>query len=679
MDLDSLCANKEASPSKSNMTIKVPPGNEGESSKVEVPEASPEAAPTENVAEQKSKKNLKVLLIVGTILALAAIAIVVALVPDWGGETTTESAAEAAQGDNTGSAGSAGNDTTDNEETNGQLFSATTQRYFESNDGAFKIKIPLLSSNVTEPYTSIEEARHDLEQLAKLVVNDAIQQGQSMTFGDRVPSPGGPPEAALGSEAAGGDAAADNDAGSAFAGVDDFGTYQQEAGVVRSDFVKSNGVHIFAAKSDQILVWNLEGTLLKTVTMPAIDVTFVDEEFADEDMLNDEGGDSDSTTSSTAEARSMPIPWNPKPYIQALMLNPEGTRLTAIVGGYGAEYWTWNGVDIAPVIQDYKGTRIIVYDIQDDGTLTELSKTDINGYHLNSYSEGDNAHIVTKTGLNTWDYLEQPMQRWMPEYAGMSDEEYQVTAIVKAEEIIPIFVNKVMDLYATEGEVLLSRLAVFADSISDDSKMNTQVFGRIANSITEVNSFDMSASFLTDTFDVSTAATLQPGSWGYVYATNDWIWVADNGWRWIQEDGTYVQDTILLGFRLDGPSSTFSAFGTVPGTPLSQFSLDFYKDDETATEYIRVATTINFGWGIWWGGPANVDETVAENASRTKNQVIVMEVPTEDGLQMGNQLIQRGSVQLGKINEVRSPAKVEESHCCLLSVANTSRLRLSRG
>ncbi|KAL3921216.1 MAG: hypothetical protein SGILL_002864 [Bacillariaceae sp.] len=743
------------------MTVEIPSGNEGEE-EVEVKqveESAPESAPetlkytkSETVAEKRSKKNLKILLILGTILALAAIAIAVALVPDWGSsssattsavsassasttsaENTVQSsdsdagATETAQ-DSIGDSGSAssssssqGGDPDASDETpsiedpvssspptmedlvsttpptiedtlsntNGsEVLSANKERFFESDEGVFKIKIPLLSENITEPYTSIEEARKDIEQLAKLVVNDAIQQG-STAFIDRVP--GGVPEMAFESEAqddsATGASPGFAGSGGAFADVSDFETYQQEAGVVRSDLVKSNGAFVFAAKSDQIFVWDVRGTLLKTVTMPTINVTddtggmggepfpmpmdgvFVDEEgvlidadtgepvdpdeFMEAEMGDDEEADSDSTTSSTntAEARSMPMPWTPKPYIEALILGAEGTRLTAIVAGYGAEYWTWLSEEIAPVIQDYKGTRVIVYDIEDDGTLTELSRTDMNGYHLNSYTVGDNVHVVTKTGLNTWDYLEEPMQRWNIQYDEMSDEEYEAAAILLAEELIPLWVNKVMDLYATDSEVLLSRLAVFADSISDDSKTNLQVFGGIAHSITEVNSFDMSASFLTETFDVSTAATLQPGSWGYVYATTDWIWVADNGWRWIKEDGTYVQDTILLGFRLDGSSSTFSAFGTVPGTPLSQFSLDFYKDPETAKEYIRVATTIDFGWGIWLGRPVGVEVTEDENTSRTKNQVIVMEVPSEEGLQIGNQLIERGSVQLGKINE----------------------------
>jgi hypothetical protein len=631
--------------SKNIMTVEIPAGNEEVASfqmEVKPSEAVPEAAPlAETKAAQKSKRTYRVLLIVGTLFALAAVAIVVALVPDYGKTATASaSAADAAKdGVNAGS---------EEEE-----YVATRQRYYESNEGAFRIKIPLLSSDVTDPYTSVADARKDIEQLAKVVVNDAIKQGSSF---DPYPPTGGEfPEATFESEAQGQQAGGDKEVADApnadFSGVNDYGTYQQETGVIRSDYVKSNGKHVFAVLADRILVWDLDGALQQTITMPAINVTNNNlfpqpEPFEGEEMVAEE--ETETSTATTAEIRDSAIVWNPRPYIQGLMLNPEGTRLTAIVGGYGAEYWN-GGVDIAPVVQDYKGTRVIVYDVGSDGSLTELSQTDLNGYHVNSYSVGDNAHVVTKTGLNTWDYLVQPLQRWMPEYQGMSDEEYEVAAIVKAEEIIPVFVDKVLGLYTLDGDVSLSRLAVFADTISENAEMNIQVFGGIANSITEVNSFDMSMSFFTTTFDVSISATLQPGSWGYVYATNDWIWVADNGWRWIQEDGIYVQDTILLGFRLDGPSATFSAFGTVPGTPLSQFSLDFYKDLETEKEYIRVATTTDFGWGMWWGG---MDGAVEENVSRTKNQVIVMEVPTEDGLQTGNELIQRGSVELGKKDEV---------------------------
>ncbi|KAG7353414.1 beta propeller domain containing protein [Nitzschia inconspicua] len=643
------------------MMLEVPSGDNPDPKwEQEAVETAPPCDPKIDAAanETKNRKNLKTFAFLGAIVVLAVIAVLVAVLPSWGtncgsdGCTTTSSNLYS------------GN------ETESPLF-------YEANEGAFRIKIPLLSSDITKPYTSVEEAKYDIEQLAKFVVNNAITERSSwgadgpMYFPDKdgVALESG----AEGDRQEGAPVSSSTSDSGAFGGASSFETYQQEAGVVRSDSVKSNGVHVFAALTDKILVWDLQGSLLQTVVMTPINVTkdsftgtpYVLEEV--QDKASDEAQDENEIVEedATAERTDYNWVWNPQPYIQALMLNPQGTRLVAIVGGYGVEYTM--GQDLIPVIQDYKGTRIIVYDIQDDGSLAEVSQTDINGYHANSYSVEDHVHIVTKTSLQTWDHLIQPIDRFMPDFEGMSDEEYVAAATVKAEELIPSFVDKVMELYTEDGEVILSRLAVFAESISTDSQMTDSIFSPgIANSITEISSFDMGTLDPLDNLIISTSATLQPGYWGYVYATTDWIWVADQGWRFVEDSNTYVQDTIFLGFRLDGASSTFSVFGSVPGSLLSQFSVDFYQDPVSGEEFIRAATTINTNWGMWWGGrpmaTSNFEEQANDNASRTKNQVIIMKVPMPGGdLQAEDELVQVGSLELGKKDETITAVRFFDS------------------
>mmetsp|Transcript_25143 Transcript_25143/g.44034 ORF Transcript_25143/g.44034 Transcript_25143/m.44034 type:complete len:867 (+) Transcript_25143:200-2800(+) len=606
-----------------------------------VPETVPIEERKENMMEDASEtpsKARKTYLFMGVILVVAAVAIVVALVPDWGksGSTTTSSLASdglpdnGTNGEHNGNSSSTGSTKSESE----APLAGEEPTFFESSEGPFEFKIPLLSSNVTETYRSVEEARHDIEQLARLIVNRQILQG--MENDDWF----GPPIAATTSEVAAdstanGDKGQSESASSAFAGTDDFETYQQEAGVVRSDYVKSNGVHVFAAVQDRILVWDVQGNLRKTVTMPPLNLT--------------NGGKPPLPVEPLpiAEAKSS-IWWNPKPYIQGMLLSPDGARLTVIVGGYGGEYTAKEKT--IPIIYELKGTRVIVYDIGDDGILTEVSRTDIDGNHLNSYSVENNVHIVTKAGLNTWEHLVSPIQRWSQEFYGMTAEEYKVAATVKAQALIPDFVQKVLDLVTVDGQIILSHLAVFADSISADEQTSIQAFGGdVANSLTQVYSFDMSKASTISDLSLSKSATLQPGYWGYVYATNDWIWVADQGWRWIEEENTYAQDTVLLGFKLNGPSTDFAVYGSVPGSLLNQFSIDFYKDQKTETSYVRVATTLNFWWGGWWGVPQEADD----DSSRTKNQVIIMELPPQDDsvIQLDNKLIRRGSVQLGKKDE----------------------------
>jgi hypothetical protein len=620
------------------MKVDIPSGNEETAeTKKEEQQETPEAAlaTTKKISayekiDAQSNKTRKICLSIGIIIVLAAVSIIVALVPDW--------------------------DKQDESNIKGDSYSSTTSQsaFFESTEGPFEVKLPLLSSNITFPYATIEEAKHDIEQLARFIVNQAILEGAVGTgidvgFGpegsetvDAAPPAGARPE---NSPEADGSGAANDDV---FSDVTDFETYQQEKGVVRSDFVKSNGDHVFAAMEDRILVWSVKGDLLDTVTMPPINIPGQHDNgtyyYPPKEATAAQNEDA-SSSSSTAEARSSPIWWEPKPYIQALLITPDGARLTAIVGGYGIEYTMW--ADTFPIIDQYQETRIIVYEIQ-DGILSEVSQSTLNGYHADSFSIGDNVHIVTKSSLNMWNYLLEPLQRWQPEYDGMTVEEYEAAAKEKARSLIAAFVEEMLDFVVVDGEITLSRLAVFTDSISNDNSTTEIVQNGMARTITQVHSFDVSTVTVGGDVKVSTSAILNPGYWGYVYATSEWIWVADQGFSWIGADQRYFEDTIFLGFKLDGASSAFSVFGSVPGTLLNQFSLDFYKENASGKEYIRAATTINLWWGPWWGAPQVMDT----NASRTHNQVIIMELPVQDGNHTSSKLITRGSVELGKKDEV---------------------------
>jgi len=518
----------------------------------------------------------------------------------------------------------------------------------------FQVDLPLFSANITEPYVSIEEARNDIEQLAKSIANSIIldeanrknDYGCHMHFagfnGDLLMSSGGQPmneQAVFKSSGAAPMSASDSSEGdydgnfegesgsaSAFEGADDFETYQHETGVLKSDLVKSNGVHVFATVGDdRILVWGLEGTLFETITMPS--------------LKNHYG-------------------YSLKPCIHALLMNPQGTKLTAVVSGYGEEYETinYNKNDnmTRPIVHHYLGTRVIVFGIE-GSTLTELSQTDINGYHVDSYMVGSNVHIVTKMGLNTLDYLSDPLRRWKT-FQDMTNDEYVAAATLKAEEIMPEFVNKVVDIVTVEGKIVLSRLAVFADSISessDDTNIDDLFGCNVATTtITQVNSFDTGTIGSEDdmTLNISKSLVLQPGNTEYVYVTDEWIWVADQGWAWNVEEGKYAEQTMLLGFRLDGSSSTLAAVGSVPGSLLSQFSIDFVRDkNDNAKEYVRIATTQNFFQNGWWDSQPS-----DESSSRTMNQIVIFEVPKAEGDNdpNSNALVRLGSVELGKKDEI---------------------------
>jgi len=126
--------------------------------------------------------------------------------------------------------------------------------------------------------------------------------------------------------------------------------------------------------------------------------------------------------------------------------------------------------------------------------------------------------------------------------------------------------------------------------------------------------------------------------------------VTDQGWALNLEEGKYAEQTMLLGFRLDGASSTFDAIGSIPGSLLSQFSIDFVRDNDNAKEYVRIATTQNFLQNGWWWDSQPSDES----SSRTMNQIVIFEVPKAEGDNdpNSNALVRLGSVELGKKDEV---------------------------
>jgi len=501
----------------------------------------------------------------------------------------------------------------------------------------FEIDASLFSSDVTEPYNSIEELRTNIEALAKVYANSIILEQANM-YNYRYESKSGAvafasPEMAFeGVDMAFEDTPAASSASSSesFGGVDDFETYQHEAGVVKNDMVKSNGEYVFTAVDNRIEVWDLQGNLLEG------------------SMVSSAGPDGNSI------------------YIQALLLNPEGSKLIVIASDYGM--YT-KSLDIS-VIDNPLQTQVTVFDIK-EGSLSEISKTHIDGHHVDSYSVGNNVHVVTRMMLNTWNFFGDDLYRYQ-KFDGLTNEEYVAEATKRAQEIIPNFVDKVVDLVTEDDDIVLSRVIGIPNSMND------------FRSITQVNSFDTSTigGNTAVKLNVSKSLVLQAGNTGYDYATDDWIWVSDENFAWSFEREDYARQTVLLGFRLDGASSKFSAVGTFPGQLLNQFSIDFVTDGDK--EYVRVAVTQNFfQWG-WWGPrpmpmPRPIPEPIMpfegqdepipepmpfedqdqpnpepiESESRTLNEIVIFEIPNVEGdIQEYSKLVKLSSIKLGKKDEV---------------------------
>jgi hypothetical protein len=463
----------------------------------------------------------------------------------------------------------------------------------------FEVEASIFLSNSTEPYTSIEDLRKDIEALTKTFVNTVIlQEANKNEYDFRYYNDNFFEASIASSPMEEASMTVTGSSAGSFENVDDFETYQHEANVVKDDLVKSNGVFVFSADNNRIEVWDLEGTRFETNT------------------IRSAGSDECDI------------------YIQALLVNPEGNKLIVIASDY-------RNVEGLQITDSYISTQVTVFDIQ-GSSLNEISQTYIDGYHVNSYSIGNDVHVVTKRTLNTWNYIENPLSRY--EWGDdLTNEEYTAEAKRIADKIIPDFVDEVINLVTEGEEILLSRLVGFPNAVND------------YKSITEITSFDTSKINDDDDMElhVSRSLVFRPGNNEHVYATDEWIWVADENLSWGNDGQDYQQQTMLLGFRLDGASSTFAAIGTLSGRLLSQFSIDFVKDDDK--EYVRIAVTQESPQS-WWL-PGNVDSSFLNtddfnNESRTLNEVVIFEIPkTEDNGQKNNKLVKLGSVELGKKDE----------------------------
>jgi len=478
-------------------------------------------------------------------------------------------------------------------------------------ESPFEVEASLFTSNETKPYASIEELRKDIEALAKTFANGVILEEANRFQGsddsqylfaeegdvmlDAAPASSGfvmkdGPDSAKGSS-------------EVFEGVDDFETYQHEAGVVKNDLVKSNGAHVFVANDNRINVWDLKGNLFETTRI----------------------GKKSSV------------------HITAMLMSPGGDKLVVIASDYDLN------IEYKSIIYSQRETLVTIFDI-DGGTLTEISQTNIDGNHVESYSVGDNVHIVTRMGLNKWAIFDDNLYRFtFDEY--LSDEEYVAEATQRAEEIIPDFVDEFIDLVTEGNNIILSRLVGFPNFLND------------YQSITQIYSFDISKTGDEDgmEFNASKSLVLTPGNTGNVYATNEWIWVVDTNVAWHLEQQDYLQQTMILGFRLEGASSNFAALGTFPGEILSPFSIDFKKED--GREYVRIAVTQDFFQNNFWqprpmpmqeeweSDPGDGVFEEIEEESRTLNEVIIFEIPKAGDSQEVNELVKLGSVEVGKKHE----------------------------
>jgi len=592
-----------------------------------------------DVGMKKDDKNKKPMMIAGLfVCVLLVAAILVGVLPNWKKKDEKKK---------------------NTEDTLSTSASRCQEGCLKITDDTFNVTLPLFSERITEGYLTLDEFKEDMKELGKYFLNDAIRNSYWVSYDDAIgitnTEESGQPMPEFDSALT--ENGTNTGDSSKVSGADAYETNNQEFTVDRADFVKSDGNYMFAAFSDHLVVLakDGEGVLFKKKMKP-IDVNITDPCGGAWGCIEPMPVAIDAEEGATVEvtARSDVFPgWkNPVPRIQALLIH--GNHLTAVISGYGAEHSEKLGR--TPSIYEYLGTRIQVYEIGSTGDLHLISEQDVNGNFMNAYSKGEFVHIITRSSINTWTLLE-PMDRGQPAFEGMDDTQYREAVIKLVDEgLLDRFVEDLISELQVSGPVDLARLSFFTDSIAADNADQDLYYSSLATSISQVVSFDLSAvsgsTTSVGTIQPHMAATFHPGSGGQVYAMGSMVIIAEYSWSWIPDENRSVDKTFLVCFSLSGASSTHSRVGTVDGTLLSPFSLDYVE--RSSGNYVRVATTQNF-WMPWVGTAEGGDQPVSSEAavtpveaSSTLNQIIVLKVPSDSTAS----LVSVGSVELGEPNEV---------------------------
>ncbi|KAL9186358.1 hypothetical protein ACHAXT_005596 [Thalassiosira profunda] len=461
---------------------------------------------------------------------------------------------------------------------------------------------------------------------------------------------------------------------------DSFGTNNQVEGVKEADVVKSDGVHVFSAYGDLLYAWKaVDATQGMSITkMPYEENTETDcgPFFGPEPMPVDVAfeGVEPSLGMSTEESRpaaeatttetvsisnpgsrqrkslSMIEPgWGPchqpKPRIVSLLL--EGSRLTAIVSENTNRYYHGPILEggrekLQPVIDYNTKLTARVYDVSDvptDGSeLTLVGEKEVKGDLDSARSIGSNVITITKMHVNTWQFAEDLYRHHLiaflllqPKYCGLNSKEYEDLASEIALANTEPFVDRLLDELELQLEgscKAMFRIAAMQSGETTDDLTG----GDMLQQIVQVQSFDMAsdvAAFAaTEGVATNVASAFSSGWLSQVYASQNFAATLSTGNSYDKTTGEHQESTFVLGFDLGSGVPMPLAYAEVKGTPLNQYSTDFYDG------HLRTVTRQWTGW---------------DPTSRTKNKIFILEVP-KPGVSQSMTLVGETG-HLGKPNE----------------------------
>lgn len=389
----------------------------------------------------------------------------------------------------------------------------------------------------------------------------------------------------------------------------------QEKIVDRADVAKSDGIFIYAAYGNKLLVFrtDTEELVLKLELPPSEclppERTLYDASMPSEDADNntdarDEGHDDyfesipgNLTTEDDSEIAA-PYFDCPTPWIESILLGD--SRLVLVVSGYGHEFrGDYAGV---PVLSELLSTQIRLYStealLKSNGGLSLLGTENLNGYYREGFvvNQTGIAHIATYSSLNTRAWLVNPIEDIRAEHNNLTKKEFADAIRSERQELVGSFVTQlVSELSITKRELpRIAKLRLPIDTSSNVKGLENVLFAEgYANSIVQITSFHMNperrlmpaSNEIEGEIELQQTVQFLPNAWAEIFATEEMIIVAGQGYDFHRGQDASEDMTILYAFDVDGTMATPLANGKVPGSLLNRYSLDYVDG------YFRVATT----------------------------------------------------------------------------------------
>ena len=440
---------------------------------------------------------------------------------------------------------------------------------------AFVSRLTSISNEtIKQTYTSCDLLNDDLTLWAQLIANRTIEGNewyfdQPTTYYEQPIDDTRSGITGDGSSATttGTEELADSPQGAATKTVSEsnFGTNNQVEGVEEGDLVQSNGEQVFVVYGSEIIV-------LATDTVNVTSRTKIPSK-SDECSFG---------------------------YIPSILLIDD--RLVVVATSYCSQAVATDNTATSDIAYGGQDTSdVYIYDIED---MSLIETVNLAGSFISARAVDGNVHIVTTKLLDSY-ALTQYLEPWRLDIYDVNStkEEYRTKAQEQLQKHLPEFITTI-----TQGLdcTSLQKLTLFQNSDAD------LTFSTIMDTITTVTSFNAQS----DSISTSATSLMLPSAGYTVYASGEYLILAVQGY-W--ESEAVTQQTYLISFKFDGPSTNVTSLGTVPGYILNQFSIDLAN--QNGENYLRVASTTVAQW-------TDVNDIWIESVNST-SQVTVLKMDDE--------------------------------------------------